>query len=190
MSVAKTQKQNADKELKDATERDLKDELARARAFEARAELRKAWIDQVQAAPYGDAIRNPVTQIVLEWNTADFVERLAILDDVRHGRSPRWPLSRKAIKADAIALFQLPDSESGERDPRSDDWREMTRHLYYVAFIIALLIPSLTVGFKFWLISPELRAYYSSAAQERAANPEALEIRRACRRDDDRDGRH
>jgi hypothetical protein len=162
-----------------AIEAALKKETERVKELEARIALRKAWMDRVQSASFGAPLTNPVNQQLLEWNTADFVDRLNIVEDVIAARGPRWPLSTEADRDQAIAMFQLPDTENVTLDQRAIDLQKVTRRLYWVSYVIALMIPLMTLGFKFCLISPELRAYYSSEAQERAGSPEALEFRRA-----------
>jgi hypothetical protein len=170
-------------------QRVLDDDKLKTDDYKRRVELRKTWMDTVQAARFGQAITNPITNSQLEWHTSDFVDRLHIIEDIRTGQPPRWPPSSDDDKKAAIATFQLPNVLEGQIDPRAEARREATDRVYWISYAIACFIPFLTVGFKFLLIGEELKTYYDLRAQARAGHPDAIATLEARRYGHDYDTR-
>ncbi|HVR99886.1 MAG TPA: DUF4407 domain-containing protein [Thermoanaerobaculia bacterium] len=137
------------------------------------------WMRFVQNARPGQV--DPRTKSSLQARPADFTERLMVLDDLRNARPPLWPATTQKQRDLAVELFSVSDFK-GPTSPALEEARErmeqkadLFRAIYWVAFIMALVIPLLTVAFKI-LMAGELRAYYSTLAQARAGNPAALEV--------------
>ena len=159
-------------------------DTARSRVSEVELKNRKEWMKIVQGAKPGEEIVNPQTHRVLHPKPADFTERLRVLDDLRTGRPAQWPSTSDEARNRAVELFGLddpegPPSESRARnEQRRTDDATLFRSVYRVAFIMACVIPLLTVAFKL-LMAGELKVYYSTLAQARAGNPEAIDVIRA-----------
>jgi hypothetical protein len=160
------------------------EEAARARVSETSLNQLKEWIKTVQSAAPGQQIRNPVTGRILYPKPADFTDRLRILDDLRNGKPPLWPSSSDEVRAGAVQLFGLEDP-TGPDTPAKQKIRERLEQnadlfgrVYWVAFLMASVIPLLTVAFKL-MMAGELRDYYSTQAQARAGNPGAIQVIRA-----------
>jgi hypothetical protein len=65
--------------------------------------------------------------------------------------------------------------------PTQERMRQRTAaltRLYHVSFFVALVIPLLTIAFKL-LLAKELSLYYSTSAQARVGNPDAVEVAQA-----------
>jgi hypothetical protein len=149
-------------------------------ADRAREDLegRVEWMDQVMSGNH----RSIPVQVVgdglapLTIQHADFTQRLAILADLRAGRPARWPASSAETRMASCDLFGLCD-EAAASDPvtqaRSADAARTFRMTYWAAFIIAVVIPLLTLAFKL-LMPRELKAYYSTVGQARSGNPAAV----------------
>ncbi|HEX4955393.1 MAG TPA: hypothetical protein VF017_18535 [Thermoanaerobaculia bacterium] len=137
------------------------------------------WMRFVQNARPGEV--DPVTSCSLQPRPADFSERLIVLDDLRNARPPLWPATtqdkrERAAKLFGVSDFKGPSSPAlAEAQARMKQKAGIFQAIYRVAFIMALVIPLLTVAFKI-LMASELRAYYSTLAQARAGNPAAIEV--------------
>jgi len=160
------------------------EEAARVRVSEASLEKLKEWIKTVQSSAPGKEITNPSTGRILHPKPADFTDRLRILDDLRHAKPTLWPASSDEVRAGAVQLFGLEDP-SGPDTPAKQKIRERLQQnadlfgrVYWVAFLMASVIPLLTVAFKL-MMAGELRDYYSTQAQARAGNPAAVQVIRA-----------
>ena len=141
-------------------------------------ETRTAWIDQVMAGNHRAIPTRVLDERLapLQMQHADFTQRLAILADLRAGRPARWPASDTETRLAACDLFGLCD-EAASEDPvtqaRTADAAMTFRLTYWAAFVIAVVIPLLTMAFKL-LMPRELKAYYSTVGQARAGNPAAV----------------
>lgn len=161
-----------------------REETARVRVSEVALEKLKEWIKTVQSAAPGKPITNPDTQRVLHPKPADFTDRLRILDDLRHGKPALWPPSSEAVRSDAVQLFGLEDPTGPETPAKAKMRQRLEQNatlfgrIYWVAFLMASVIPLLTVAFKL-MMAGELRDYYSTDAQARAGNPAAIQVIRA-----------
>jgi hypothetical protein len=113
---------------------------------------------------------------VLYPKAADFTDRLRALGDIREGLPPAWPpLDRKVI-ALAVDRFgvESPDEPAGsELQKRRLNAARLFQWTYWIAFVVAAVIPLLTLAFKL-MMSRELATYYSIRAQARAGNPAAI----------------
>lgn len=131
----------------------------------------------------------------------DFLEQLRILNDLRAGRPPIWTQgtaeTRKLLQ-DEYGFTDLicpdrglasgaqgggPRTLSGSpvevNDLASDCQhleakRTVYRQLYLVGWLLALLIPSLMIAIKKWMLPEELRFYYSRRHQAEDGDPDAL----------------
>jgi hypothetical protein len=183
LSEAKAQLESAEKRFSKAEElyrngvdRLIKkdDDLKKA-AQDDRAEL-QAWMHNVENAVPGEDIPRPKTNTWLKHKAADFTERLRVLADLKEARPPQWPPAERRSIDEAATLFHL-ESPYAKEDTalqlRRRYARDLFRLTYWIAFIIAAVIPLLTLAFKL-MSSEELRTYYSAKAQALAGNPEAI----------------
>lgn len=140
-----------------------------------KAGRRRQWMDRVRQSAVGEVLEDDEFAGG-KWDPydADFIERLAIVHDLRNGRSPKWPASTEEIRLRAVAEFGVADPTAEGAEHASEYGAQMNR-TYWVAFFIALIVPLLTLAFKA-LMSRELKAYYSTLAQARAGNPEAIRV--------------
>ena len=111
----------------------------------------------------------------------DFFERLRVLEDLRAAEDARWPAGvrhdqMKKLSEDYGIDYVAPEDVEGKRRLARD--AALFEKSYKAAFGIALVIPLLILAVKF-LMTPEVKAYYSSEHQAYAGNPEALALRRA-----------
>jgi hypothetical protein len=143
----------------------------------------EGWMRQVQTVLPGEATTAsaPDTGKPLPPKAADFTDRLRVLEDLKDQTPPLWPAADPPTITAAAAAFHLEDPK-GQADPklatrRQGDARLFSR-TYWIAFVIAAVIPLLTLAFKL-MVSQELSSYYSAAAQARAGNPEAILALRA-----------
>jgi len=136
----------------------------------------QAWMHDVENAPPGTDIRRGGTNTWLKHKAADFTDRLRALADLKEALPPQWPAADKAAITDAAKVFHL-ESPYAAEDPalglRRRQARELFRLTYWIAFVIAAVIPLLTLAFKL-MSSEELRTYYSANAQALAGNPDAI----------------
>lgn len=138
------------------------------------AEGIREWMQFVQNARPGEL--DPRTKRSLPPRPADFTERLIVLDDLRNARPALWPATTPEKRTRAVEEFGLSDpSQDTAALKRMEQKAGIFQAVYRVAFIMALVIPLLTVAFKI-LMAGELRAYYSTLAQARAGNPAAIEV--------------
>jgi hypothetical protein len=170
-------------------------ESARAAAIALTVVQRKEWLVVLQGAPYGSAQTRPSFGIgppavsgqaatnaaasarsPFQWKTADFLDRLRILNHLMEGTPPRWPITDAATRERAIKLFQVPSGDTDVAKTQREAEAGLFRSANWMALIIAGLIPMLALGFKLLLIGPELDAYYSCWSQARHGNIEALDI--------------
>jgi hypothetical protein len=122
----------------------------------------------------------------------DFFEQLRVLRDLRHGFPPSWQGVSEERAAELADLYSLVDvrpcaDQVVEGGPRAAADKDCDRGLwerqvaeaqqfdrsYWIVFFIALVIPFLVIASKL-LMTPELKAYYSSRAQAASGNPVAL----------------
>jgi len=180
LTAAEGQVNTAQADYQKLVTQNRNEDAAKARVSEAALEKLKEWIKIAQSAAPGKPITNPNTGRILHPKSADFTDRLRVLDDLRRGNPALWPPSSSAVRADAVQLFGLEDPI--RLDPvavkrRQEDSTLFTQ-IYRIAFIMACVIPLLTIAFKAMFAS-ELRDYYSTRAQARAGNPAAIEVIRA-----------
>jgi hypothetical protein len=180
LGVAEDQVKATQTDWQNLVNRNRNEDAAKARVSEASLEKLKEWIKIAQSAAPGQPITNPNTGRILHPKPADFTDRLRILDDLRHGNPALWPPSSIEVRADAIKLFGLEDPN--RPDPvamkRRQEDSTLFGRVYMIAFIMACVIPLLTIAFKS-MFAGELRDYYSTRAQARAGNPAAIEVIRA-----------
>ena len=102
----------------------------------------------------------------------DFFERLRVIEDLRAGKAPQWPvLPEDRIKEIADEL-DLEDPTLEQRAGRGHFFERS----YWAVFFVALVIPMLAVAFK--LAMPmDLKNYYSLEYQAERGNPAAVEAR-------------
>ena len=145
-----------------------------------RAQIRKDWLLTIRQAEPGTALTNPLTNSPLPPKTADFTDRLRVLDDLRNAMPPQWPRSPIELREKANQEFNLGASATDAMDPadplvaRLKADAKYFEKIYYIAFIVALIIPLLTLAFKL-MMSRQLRSYYSARDQAHALNPEAVQ---------------
>ncbi len=108
------------------------------------------------------------------WRRAGAVERMVALAQLRNGEPPSWPLSESELRARAADLAGLSGTSSAV-----DTFSNHVRFLWFLVTLLGAAIPSLSLLFKFTMMSEELKIYYSADAQARAGNPEAIELLRA-----------
>lgn len=164
------------------------------RADNQRLRLRQ-WVASVKALRPGqekvdgDWVFNP--------QKPDFLDQLRILNDLRAGRPPMWTEgteeTRKLLQdeygfADPKCTDGVP---SGNRDPQAgpagaksaglaNDCRQIEAkktvyaQLHTVSWLVALLIPSLMIAIKKFMLPEELRFYYSRRHQAEEGDPDAL----------------
>lgn len=156
-------------------------DTTRSQVSETEFKNRKEWMKIVQGARPGGEIVNPQTGRVLHPKPADFTERLRVLDDLHTGRPPLWPSTSDEVRNRAVELFGLDDPEGPPSEARERNAQRraadaaLFRQVYRVAFIMACVIPLLTVAFKL-LMAGELKLYYSTEAQALAGNPAAIDV--------------
>lgn len=142
------------------------------------ANARRDWIDHIHGKKTCDPIPSPMEPDKL-WDPCDagFITRLSILDDLLNARRPFWSSSERAQRQKVVATFGLPDPEaSDDATHRREAFRAQTlNNVYRISFIIAVVIPLLTIAFKL-LMARELAIYYSAKAQARAGNPHAIQV--------------
>lgn len=112
--------------------------------------------------PFGEPFQFPVY---------DFFSRLRVLDDLYHGRPPRWPDIPQKMKTFLMEEFGL----FGLAPERLREEANQYKFTYYVVYAIAFIIPLLLVAMKF-LIASELTGYYSVEHQAKAENKEAKQF--------------
>lgn len=174
----------AQKDWDALVEKSRKQATTETQQNEIKLENRKEWMRRVQGATPGEPIPNPDTGRVLQPKPADFTDRLRVLDDLRNARPPLWPPSSDEVRTRAVELFGLDDvdgTDSVAKQRLRERWKvnaDLFRDIYRVAFIMACVIPLLTIAFKL-LMAGELRDYYSTRAQALAGNPAALQVIRA-----------
>jgi hypothetical protein len=143
----------------------------------------QAWMRVVQTVTPGEtAVLNVGgTYYKLPPKAADFTDRLRVLEDLKDQVPPQWPAADPPTITLAASAFHLEDPYGpGDRklaERRRGDARLFSR-TYWIAFVIAAVIPLLTLAFKL-MVSQELASYYSAAGQARAGNPEAILALRA-----------
>lgn len=141
---------------------------------------RVEWMRQIRRAPPGQEVRDANSNRVLPSASADFSQRLRVLDDLRFARPPQWPRGRYELRKEANHVFNLDanvDEVVDSGDPlmvRLKNNAESFNLQYQVAFIVALMIPLMSAAFKL-MMSEQLSSYYSVRDQARALNPEAVQ---------------
>jgi uncharacterized protein DUF4407 len=137
---------------------------------------RRDWILKLQRSSPGTPVAAAGAAGIDEFNPyrAGFVRRHAVLADLLAGRPAEWPPGKSAERARAVTEFGIEEIDPHDLDlaHRNAEHTEDFMHIYYVAFLVALFIPLLTIAFKL-VIGRELGVYYSTAAQARVGNPEA-----------------
>jgi hypothetical protein len=136
----------------------------------------KDWVRATQNVTPGKTLVNRRTGRSLPPKAADFTDRLRALSDLREGLPPMWPSVSDTVVSTAVERFGV-EPPAGTADPKIQERRQGAARLfgwtYRIAFIIAAVIPLLTLAFKL-MMSQELITYYSVRAQARAGNPEAI----------------
>jgi hypothetical protein len=134
------------------------------------------WIARVRTSNPGDVFEErpgDPSGWRYEDQSYDFFQKLRVLSDLSDGRPPRWPSEASDAHIEVLAkTFKfkgLSEAENAEDAlNRQIDSRFYTR-AYWAVFVIAMVIPTLMLGFK--LLQPEeMRHYYSSARQAEAGN--------------------
>jgi hypothetical protein len=156
----------------------------------------KNWMFAVERAKPNETVHDASGRSLAP-KQADFTDRLRALDDLRRGDAPLWPRTSPAARSRAAEDFDLEDplhpddllTARRQRDAALFD------RIYLIALVMAGVIPLLTLAFKS-MMSSELQEYYSTRAQARAGNADAIEalaargIRLSDLYDDDRGGGH
>jgi Domain of unknown function (DUF4407) len=183
LAEAKIQQQSAEQRFGEASKAYQARVDAAARTQHGREELAgkdrdelQAWMHDVEDAVPGKDVRRPKTGTWLKHKAADFTDRLRVLADLKEARPPQWPAADRAAVTKAADLFHLESPYAGEEPAlrlRRQQARDLFRLTYWIAFIIAAVIPLLTLAFKL-MASEEFRSYYSTTAQALAGNPDAI----------------
>ena len=152
------------------------------------AELRQPINESLSAADRARTFFGAPTAFPYQVPAYDFFEQLRVLGDLRRGAPPLWsgvPTSAAAQLAEVFSLADpVPCEDAARARAGGCDAQRWQRHLaatavyrysYYVVYAIALVIPLMVFATKL-LMAPELKTYYSAAAQARAGNPEALRL--------------
>lgn len=153
-----------------------KEASERADAAGKTANSNRAFVNSLRRARYGEPLKGPTDHSV-RWVDADLFSRLEIVAALFSGRPPRWPLATTIEDQRAVAEeFELPspgEAEAGAKSTATDlFWSYVL--LSVTALMAAVFIPLLVLGFKVFLISPELERYYSAKWQRAAGSPDAL----------------
>jgi len=127
---------------------------------------------------------------VFNFQPLDFFERLRVWEDLRHGRSAKWPegLTEEEMKYifENFKLQPLPTEYEAERLTA-----EASSHSFnhYAVLFLGLFLPMLVLLFK--LLLPEaLKRYYSYDFQAYRGHPEALKFRQFKRLQEEAERRH
>ena len=104
------------------------------------------------------------------WSSAGFTDRLSVVQDLVHGNPARWPAASPQIRQQVVEVFGLPDPD--EEVLGAERTASTYKMHYWMAFLVALAIPLLTIAFKI-ISPPELRRYYSGECQVLAGNVDA-----------------
>jgi hypothetical protein len=137
---------------------------------------------RIKQAPLSEGVSG-VPGIGEDWNpyqAAGFVRRLTVLGELLESKPPAWPPGDAEHRKEAAKMFELTDMDVQDA-PTQERMRQRTsalNRLYHVSFFVALIIPLLTIAFKL-LLARELGLYYSTSAQARAGNPDAVEVAQA-----------
>lgn len=133
----------------------------------------RQFLERLRTARFGDPLQRE-DGAPFAWRRAGAVERMVALSQLRSGEPPRWPPSSPDLIARASLLAGL-----GDHANAVDTSSNHVRFLWLLMTLIGAAIPSLSLLFKFTMMSEELKLYYSVEAQARAGNPEAIELLRA-----------
>lgn len=152
-------------------------------ATKQRSSDRREWLRAIQRAPVGTRVEPFGNVHQGPWNPyeAGFVRRLEVLTDLRRGESPTWGDVPRGVRERAAQVFGIAERTDDEDSRRRLAARAQNfRFVYAIAFVVALVLPLLTLAFKL-LMGRELRLYYSTLAQARGGNPEAIAVINADR---------
>jgi hypothetical protein len=151
-------------------------ETQKANKAQDKAKEMKDWVRAAQHVTPGKKLVNRRTGRSLPPKAADFTDRIRVLSDIRNGLPPTWPPVNDEVIATAVKRFGV-ESPAGSANGKIQERRRNAAGLfvwtYWIAFIVAAVIPLLTLAFKL-MMSQELITYYSVRAQARAGNPEAI----------------
>ena len=129
-------------------------------------------LDELQKLPPGSRLEKCGVE---NWDPyrAGFVERVLTLYRIVDGRGAELP---NDATAEQVAEFEIPriTLPQGRTSEIDKDKASKLSKIYWASFLIALVIPLLTLAFKL-LQGDELRAYYSTRAQASAGNWHALQ---------------
>lgn len=112
----------------------------------------------------------------------DFLEQLRILSDLRQGGPPLWPGASEEAKAQVGKGYGLLEVPCLPQAPESTACREVEarkkafRQGHWMSLLLSLLIPSLMVIIKLFMLPDELSMYYSRRHQARSGEPEARRL--------------
>jgi len=147
------------------------------RQQEARFTREQQWLADVRNAPLSQPIDHPLR--TFDPYQAGFVVRVLALYDLLAGRPPAWPPSKRGIREAASLLLGSSWEAADEHShKRATQRAETFRRVYLIAFLVACVIPLLTLAFKL-LLCRELQTYFSTTAQARTGNEHAVETLRA-----------
>lgn len=178
--LAVQQAETAKAEFTRLLEAERQADKIKVEAAKKRAQDRKDWLLTIRQAEPSSKLINPMTVTALPPKTADFTDRLRVLDDLRNARPPQWPRSPVELREEANRVFGLGVSATDAMDPADPLMARLKadanyfQQIYAIAFIVALIIPLLTLAFKL-MMSRQLRSYYSARDQANALNPEAVQ---------------
>lgn len=143
-------------------------------ATEQSVEQRRAWMSMLVRGDINNLPDDPSTGMKFNVHSGGTVDRLAILDDIRHGRPPRWPDCSDETKQIVIATFPgvAPSPEHVDEE-RVMSTAAAYSWIYGIMHIVAILIPLAAV---FWKLnySKDAKVYYSMVHQARNGHPGAI----------------
>jgi hypothetical protein len=142
------------------------------------------WITQLDNAEPGTQVIEAAERSdrwTFRDQTYDFFERLTVLNDLYHGRPPRWKHTTQEDRERLAETFGLKDiaKEDQEAKDRLANDAALFKVSYWAVVGIAIVIPFLSLAFK-KLLPDELKDYYATRSQWEAGNYEA---RKYCRLD-------
>ena len=173
----KTSKDN-EKELEQKVEGAEEKIGAKEQLAEKDVKRLRDWITQIQNSKAGAAVSENTSESPkweYEDQDYDFFQRLGVISDLYHGRPARWlnmgPDDRAKL-SEAYGLTEIKADDQLAQSRIEADARTF-RFSYWAVIGLAAIIPLLLLALK--LLYPEdLKRYYSTEAQRRAGNYEAL----------------
>ena len=92
----------------------------------------------------------------------DFFERLRVIEDLRHERSPQWP---KIPKERILAIAEEHSLELPGHMRSDQTHNEFFNRIYISVFILSAVVPMLAIAFKLTLPA-RLKQYYAQGSYE------------------------